>query len=982
MRKQIKRAISIMLVVMILFSVFIFSSITAAAAGQTSITLKQGAELRYASSWGWTAVKMTANGKMAYCVQPDLAAPPNGEYRTDNGKLSEIKSSDSKFNMYQKALYYCFGGDGFTTSNTAFKTNTNKHQAVSSGSTPSSFMNNLKYSQYGYEMLEPTGDNVDYLLTHLVVSYIYYGDSTYRSKIDGVKVPHDGWYDAVVDLYNALKAAPKSPVTSQLYMLNIGSSYQKVIVLRDSIKLQLTKTSSNTAITNNNSCYSLEGAKYDVFLDKSCKDKFGTITTNANGIAEYSGNVPLQTYYAKETAAPKGYKKDTSVYQFKDSGKKTSEGVPIYSISCKDTPLSDPISVIVEKQNAKTKKPLKNAEFTIKYYAGFYTADEIKDVKPTRSWVVKTGENGTARLHNDYKVSGDEFYDTGSGNPCLPLGTVTVQETKAPAGYKINSELYIQQITDELSTSGDLIHRFNPPTITDEETEGYAAVYKSDENGIAVSGATYGLYSSDAKDKNGNLLESNRIDTAITGKNGIGTFTKSFTPKTYYVQEIKAPAGYVIDKTVYSATITSANATVETAIRVNSVDKHTVTELSKTDITGTKELPGSELKLEDSKNTIVEEWFSTDKPHIIKGLLIGETYTLTETKPTDGYTFAESIKFTVNQNGVTKVVMKNDTTKYAFTKLDEDGNMLSDATLQIIDFDNNVVDEWVTDGENVHNIYGKLIVGEKYILHEEKAPKGYLLADDIEFVVVDTTDVQIIVMSNFMTVTEVTKTDITGEFEIPGAKMRVEDSDKNVVDTWISTLEPHTIKGLAIGETYTLVEEIAPAGFVTANAIEFTVNSDGSITKVIMKDDVTKILVNKVDEKKEYIKNALMQIIDKNGTVIVEWTTDGKPYEVNGILIAGETYTLHEKTAPEGYELAEDIKFTVRDTAEVQEITMIDKFDGKVTVSTPDQPIVTDKDSNGGFVQTGQSFSMFIAMFAVMISAALFMFIARKRKTL
>ena len=118
-------------------------AVTVNAAGQTSITLKQELELKYASNWNYTAVKMSADGKMVYCVQPDLPAPPNGSYRTDNGKLTEIMSSNSKYAMYRKALYYGYGGDGFNTSNNAFKTDSSKHEIHYSGNTPSAFMGNL-----------------------------------------------------------------------------------------------------------------------------------------------------------------------------------------------------------------------------------------------------------------------------------------------------------------------------------------------------------------------------------------------------------------------------------------------------------------------------------------------------------------------------------------------------------------------------------------------------------------------------------------------------------------------------------------------------------------------------------------------------------------------------------------------------------------------------------------------------------------------
>lgn len=233
------------------------------------------------------------------------------------------------------------------------------------------------------------------------------------------------------------------------------------------IKIQLQKTSANPELTKGNSCYSLAGTEYSIYTNKSCsKDSyFGFIRTDANGFGVYGdgldskgkhvgSDVANKTYYAKETKAPKGYKLDTTVYTFKDSGKKTVDGVSIYSFTCSDKPANDPVTVLLKKQDAKTGQAttrLAGAEFTIKYYDGTYkTEDELKGVKATRSWIIKTGEDGMSWLDKEHLVSGDEFYYSSSENkmPCLPLGTVTIQETKAPENYELNPNLYIGQITE------------------------------------------------------------------------------------------------------------------------------------------------------------------------------------------------------------------------------------------------------------------------------------------------------------------------------------------------------------------------------------------------------------------------------------------------------------------------------------------------------------------------------------------------------
>lgn len=273
------------------------------------------------------------------------------------------------------------------------------------------------------------------------------------------------------------------------------------------IKIQLQKTSANPELTKGNSCYSLSGAEYSIYTDKSCSKSsyFGFIRTDANGLGMYGagldskGNhvgsdVANKTYYAKETKAPKGYKLDTTVYTFKDSGKKTVDGVSIYSFTCSDKPANDPVTVLLKKQDAKTGQAttrLAGAEFTIKYYDGTYkTEDELKGVKATRSWIIKTGEDGMSWLDKEHLVSGDEFYYSSSENkmPCLPLGTVTIQETKAPENYELNPNLYIGQITEEgglgwlttnlLTPEGQLI-------VPESETvRGGLSIHKSSDDAI------------------------------------------------------------------------------------------------------------------------------------------------------------------------------------------------------------------------------------------------------------------------------------------------------------------------------------------------------------------------------------------------------------------------------------------------------------------------------------------------------------------
>lgn len=721
MRRRLKKVTSILFILITLFSMFTFSSVTADAAGQTVINLKQTGEYSYTSGWGRTVIQMQADSKMVYCVQPNLPAPPNGTYRTDKGKLTEITSSNKNYIMYRKALYYCYGGDGYNAEHAAFKTDESKHKKSAAGNTPKSFMTNLKLSQYGYEYTTLSGNNLHYMFTHLLVSYIYYGDSFYKNNM-GNYIPEQGYYNLIKELYNAVKSAPTPSITSKLYMLNIGSKYQQVLVVRNGVKLQLQKASSNGEIKG----YSLAGAKYNVYLDKKCTDLFGYITTKENGFGVYGAgangvDVPLQnyyckevtapkgyeldktvyefkktsstvdgsaiykatvtdrplihlqlikssanpeltddiscyslegavygiykdsactkaagqivtdkdgygtyinsagssgtntatadketaayqkesgtafaypsdlennTYYAKEVIAPKGYELDKTVYSFKDSGSLSSDGIKIYRAYSNDgsqpadNPINDPIGIVLQKRNSLTgetvNQGLEGAVFEIQYYAQEIDKDYDINTNGTspdlsadnlkRTWYIKTDKYGYCELSINYVLNNgnyisDEFYfATNSGNPALPIGTIVIKEVEAPKGYTISDTTFYRRITAE---GAKLAQDTNKPIevpIDERPSNGYIGIHKMDNNRQGVANAVYGLYEYAT-------AAGIPYDTLTTNADGKNVFSKAvLTDKTYYIKELEAPPGYPLDATIYPIAATLENSTVETAI--------------------------------------------------------------------------------------------------------------------------------------------------------------------------------------------------------------------------------------------------------------------------------------------------------------------------------------------------------------------------------------------------------------------------------
>lgn len=347
----------------------------------------------------------------------------------------------------------------------------------------------------------------------------------------------------------------------------------------DVVKLQLHKSSSNKELTAGNGCYSLSGTEYGIYTDKACTKKIGSITTNASGYGSYSKYVDASaSYYAKETKAPKGYELDETVYTFVNSGKKAADGTKIYSFSCTDEPVKDPVGIILQKKNAVTGETtgqgLAGAVFSIEYYA--QEIDKDYNVKPgdtapalnsknlKRTWYIQTDEDGYCDLNKKYlasEYSSDDFYYTSAENPvpAIPIGTVVIREVKAPEGYSLSDVVFYRHISEEIAEiAKDTNTPINVP-IDEMPAKAYIGIHKLNRSGIGVGGAVYGLYSDSAC--------ASLYDKLTTNADGKGTFAKSVdVGKTYYIKEITAPTGYELDDTVYPVIANEENSTVETAV--------------------------------------------------------------------------------------------------------------------------------------------------------------------------------------------------------------------------------------------------------------------------------------------------------------------------------------------------------------------------------------------------------------------------------
>ena len=281
------------------------------------------------------------------------------------------------------------------------------------------------------------------------------------------------------------------------------------------VKLKFKKESSNPDLTTDNDCYSLDGGMFAVFSDeKSAYDYISDnsvknnivryFITDSNGDCkaiskdgnfwDYNANSDLykiaysDSYYAVEMVAPKGFKKYNRPVQMVING--TNGGFVVLSATITDTPLNDPIGIKIQKKDAVTGQTtnMSGAEFTVKYYSGYYYSEsELIRKSPERKWILKTDEKGQTRLAEKYRADsdyGEPFYVTSAENPnpAMPLGTITIQETKAPTGYKINPELFIRQIkVDEATGSITTFNEIEVPEPRDT-VYGNLTIYKTAED--------------------------------------------------------------------------------------------------------------------------------------------------------------------------------------------------------------------------------------------------------------------------------------------------------------------------------------------------------------------------------------------------------------------------------------------------------------------------------------------------------------------
>ena len=668
-----------------------------------------------------------------------------------------------------------------------------------------------------------------------------------------------------------------------------------------------------------------------------------TIITDENGDAYTQNNLPYGKYIVKETKTPADYEPsvDFTFSITEDESEVEEIAKKTKHIVVNNEQLETYIKLIKKDQNTGKLVTLNSTTFEIKATKDIYD-------RATNKIIFKKGETISQKVGNttytsfttnaDNIVVPDNSYHSNNDNMAevttplkLPVGSYEITELKVPDGFlQLESPITfeIKNIKDyDTDKDGDFIKEIvvenEQPTGTINLDKTIAIREDVDTSLVDISdlsGIEFKLTAKeDIIDKaDGSVIykKGQEIKTYNLSKDGKLTIT-DLPMGIYEIEETKTLDGLILNTTKYEVKFEQKDLT--TKVYDNQLDVSndtTLVDFSKTDITGDKELPGAKLQVIDEEGNVVDKWTSTENTHKIEGLKVGSEYTLKEEIAPDGYVISNEVKFTIKDtNEIQKVNMKDKIV--SMSKVDTGGVEIEGAKIQVFDKNNNLIDEWISTKEP-HKIKN-LKENETYRLHEEIAPDGYVKATDIEFTVSDKKENEHIELIN--KVVEISKEDISGK-EIEGAKLQVIDEDGNVIDEWISTKEPHIVKGLEENKTYKLHEEVAIGNYVKASDIEFTVSEDKETQKVVMIDKLVEVTKTDLTTGEE-IEGAELEVIDEEGNVIDKWTSTKEPHQVKG-LEEGKTYILKETTAPYGFEITEEIKFVVTTDKETQKVEMKD----------------------------------------------------------
>ena len=676
----------------------------------------------------------------------------------------------------------------------------------------------------------------------------------------------------------------------------------------------------------------------------------GTVTTDKDGKAQIA-DLPLGTYKVVEKTAPDGFvlneEAQTVTFSYKDQDTAVIEQTAAFDND------RQKVEVSVVKKDAETDAVIAGAEFGLYAKEDILAHENVLVKADTLLGKAVTDEDGKAVFDLD-----------------LPFGKYYIRELAAPAGYVSSDETldvtaaYQGQDVKVIKLASEFKNQ--PTKIT---------VKKSDiTTGVELSGATLTVLD---KDKN-------VIDTWKSVKGEEHLIEQLTVGETYTLREEMAPYGYLkAEEITFTVEDTAEIQKVEmkddvpTGTLIINKKGEFLEKVSALDSVGgwfshlfeyisgsLKEVTFEVYALEDIKAADGESEDYYKKDDLIATITTDETgvakltdlplgkYYVKEKETANGYVLdgtAREIDLTYRDQDTAEVTYSSDwqnnrqKAEVKVLKKEKDSDRVLEGAVfalcnkedivnangDVILKADTVIEEQATDKEGKLTFTADLPIGYTYYVKETSPAPGFATTDQVqEFTFeYDGADKETLsyefTFEDEPTVVEITKTSLTDGKELEGAKLEVTDEDGKVVDSWTSGKEAHIIKELVAGKKYTLTETKPADGYVTAESITFTVEDSSKAQKIEMKDDVTKVQISKTDISGKELPGAKLTILDKDGKVVESWTSEEKAHYIEMLPIG--KYTLREETAPDGYLVAEDVKFTVKDTGEIQKVVMKDE---------------------------------------------------------
>ena len=729
-----------------------------------------------------------------------------------------------------------------------------------------------------------------------------------------------------------------SSVTDGKYVAQINEQYQGAklqfgndanqMIVQEKVKkqrIQLFKSGEREGISG--VVKGLQGAEFTWKLKTEVDNvgwdnakTYAVITTNENGRA-VTDYLPYGKYLVRETKTPKDYMTapDFTVSVTKDSSE-YNELEQIKLVSVNNKPFASYVKLVKVDEDTGKKVTLNSASFKIKDAQGNSVAQKVSGTKVD-----------TFTTNSDNEI----IPVVEKGTVTLPLmlnaGTYTIEEIKTPKGFLdlekpvefVISSTYDYDVDEDADPIIEVKIKNRQPkgeiklnkTVMDLDTD-TDLVDRSDLSKIQfVLKAKEDIYSSidgslmfekdfvittensGAIVNTGSEVGNGIYALSLDGHLDISNLPMSTKGASYYLQEVKTLDGCVLDTAQYDAVFKQSDFTTKNYIKSFDVENKTTDfEFNKTDVTGDKEVEGAQLTITDEDGNVVDQWTSDGKVHSIEGLVVGKTYTLSETVTAKDYVKATDIKFTVkNSSELEKVTMKD---KQVFvSKTTVGGEEVTGAHMQIIDEDGNIIDEWYSEGKS--HIANGLEEGKTYTLHEDLSPLGFNLANDFTFEVTKEKENQTVEMID--TVTEVNKTDVDGKAVKEATLSIVSEKTKDIVDQWVTG------------------KHILDIDKDIKSQLEENGKAEG--TYMDEEDSMVMFSIAKNKDRDDY---TFMQVKDGITTYSnIDLDGNETTHRVQG-LVTGEKYILRETKTPEEYVQAKEIEFTAGED-EDQTLVMQDK---------------------------------------------------------